>query len=330
MRRLTIILTLFFLTFSGISLGFELEGTVYSPQGQALTGARIRLLDEHRREIGKDYTDRKGNYRMSNLPAGNYSLEVTKRGLSRHVEQVSINGPSYNERLYKDVYMIEFHSGARLSRADLRSFYLPPDHKIPLKAIKQFNKGMKYLKIERFKKAAKAFKKAIKADPTFSRAYTHLAISYHKLNNDDEAIELLHKAMQTNPKDPLPVLNLAIIYLQQEKREPAHEALRKTLELDPTLSKPHILLADLYYREKKWESVISEFSQALSTGKTMPGKYRLMYANACLKLNRIVEARSQFRAFLRENPYNEKEDEIKRKIQDIDTKLIRDEQTRNK
>jgi tetratricopeptide (TPR) repeat protein len=301
---------------------FELEGTVYSPDGTPLEGASIRLVTSQRAEVGKDYTNSKGVYQIHEVPQGDYSLEVTKSGFSRYSEEITISGFLFSQRIYKDIYMIEYKSGAVLTRADLNEMYLPLDYKIPPKALRHYFKGLKYLENEIPRKAIKFFTKSINDDPTFSRAFMQLGIAHLQLKEFDTAMSNFRIASEKNSKDPLPIMNMGIAYIQMEKFDTAESEFRKALQIDPSLSRCRVLLGQIYYSQQKWDLVINELSQANIKQQKPDSAARILLGNAYLKLNRLAEARDQYRAFLRENPYHENTDEVKSKIRKIEESLI--------
>jgi len=74
-------LPLYFFLFSALSRAAELTGTITDPNGQPVAGATIRVF---RRDgaVRTGTADASGRYRISDLPAGEYLVEATSRGLT--------------------------------------------------------------------------------------------------------------------------------------------------------------------------------------------------------------------------------------------------------
>ncbi|HEX7698991.1 MAG TPA: carboxypeptidase-like regulatory domain-containing protein, partial [Candidatus Acidoferrum sp.] len=63
----------------------RLSGMVTDPSGAALAGANVRLLDENNRVIAQTTTESNGQYTFSGVSAGNYRVEVERRGFQKNV-----------------------------------------------------------------------------------------------------------------------------------------------------------------------------------------------------------------------------------------------------
>ncbi|XP_060085876.1 UDP-N-acetylglucosamine--peptide N-acetylglucosaminyltransferase 110 kDa subunit-like [Ylistrum balloti] len=77
-----------------------------------------------------------------------------------------------------------------------------------------FDQGMKYLKSEKYGKAVKSFKKALKINSKDADALNQLAYSQRKNGQIDEAIANYHKALKIRPQFPQAREYLGEAYLQ--------------------------------------------------------------------------------------------------------------------
>jgi tetratricopeptide (TPR) repeat protein len=317
-------IAVFFLTilFLPCSLNaYSLEGTVYTPEGEPMRDVLIKLLNSQRHELGRDYSDRKGEYSISGLPRGAFTLEATKFSFTKVVFDITISGPHARSVVYRDINFSYISSGSKLTRAGLTDFYLPTDHTIAPKALNAFNKGITLLEKGKVEKAIKSFRKAIEKDSTFSRAHTYMGIALIKVNRFEEGVAHFNKAAALNSSDPLPLLNHGIHLIQTKDLHAAKNVLEKALELDQGLARTHLVLGETYYRLTEWEKAEYELSQGLILNPQAGGSYRLIIANTYVQLNRLADARDQYAAYLRENPYAENKDKLRAQIRKIEDKL---------
>jgi tetratricopeptide (TPR) repeat protein len=96
------------------------------------------------------------------------------------------------------------------------------------------NLGRAYYNKGEYKKAVESYLKAIKYQPSFSRAFHHLGITYEAMNEWDKAIGAYKESIRYAPKDPRSHFYLGKLYLKLEKPSLAIEKLEETIRLDKT------------------------------------------------------------------------------------------------
>jgi tetratricopeptide (TPR) repeat protein len=79
--------------------------------------------------------------------------------------------------------------------------------------------------------------KAARLKPGAASVWTNLGVTYAQMNDYDEALRALDKAITLNPKLPDPWFNKGVILWGAGRREAAVFALRKALSIDPNYQK---------------------------------------------------------------------------------------------
>jgi tetratricopeptide (TPR) repeat protein len=79
-----------------------------------------------------------------------------------------------------------------------------------------------------------SYLKAIQGQPSFSRAYHNLGITYEAMNEWDKALEVYKESIRHGPDDPRSYFRLGKLYLRLNNRPQAIENLEEAIRLDKT------------------------------------------------------------------------------------------------
>jgi len=96
----------------------------------------------------------------------------------------------------------------------------------------QNNLGYAYYKKGEYDKAVESYLKAIKRQPSFSRAFHNLGITYAAMNEWDKAVGAYKESIRYAPKDPRSHFYLGKLYLKRKKSSLAIEQFEETIRLD--------------------------------------------------------------------------------------------------
>jgi len=96
------------------------------------------------------------------------------------------------------------------------------------------NLGYAYYKKSEYKKAVESYLKAIKRQPSFSRAFHNLGITYEAMNEWEKAVDAYKESIRYAPKDPRSHFHLGKLYLKRKKSSLAIEQFEETIRLDKT------------------------------------------------------------------------------------------------
>ncbi len=299
------------------SLAYYLEGTVFGPDGAPVMDVLVKLYTDDRQEVGRGYSNSKGEYKVSGLPGGTFTLEAVKTGLPRFTTPVNISGPTPSTTVYFDVRYEEKFFEKAVTRATTTDFYLKPGTSIKASAMNAYRKGMKKLEKGKTEDALEQFQKAKDRDPSFSRAHTQAGILFYKSDRDDSAKQLLEKAAELNPSDPLPLIYLSRLALDEGDITGALTMLATADELDSTIPIVHALQGKAHYLAGNLAKAEFEFSNVLLSNPNGLEDTRLYLAEILFQKQRYFEARNHYQMFLREYPDHPDADSARKRLADI-------------
>ncbi len=305
------------------SLAYYLEGTVFGPDGAPVIDVLVKLYTEDRQEVGRGYSNSKGEYKISGLPGGSFTLEAIKTGLPRFTTSVNISGPTPSTTVYFDVRYEEKFFEKAVTRTTTTDFYLKPGTAIKASAMNAYRKGLKKLEKGKTEDALALFQKAMDRDPSFSRAHTQAGILNYKSDRDESAKRLLEKAAELNPSDPLPLIYLSRLALDEGNITGALTMLATADELDPTIPIIHALQGKAHYLSGNLVKAEFEFSNVLLSNPNGLEDTRMYLAEILFQKQRYFEARNQFEMFLREYPNHPDADSAHQRLEDIRSAIER-------
>jgi tetratricopeptide (TPR) repeat protein len=317
---------LFFIIFSLLcaspSYCYSIEGVVFDLEGKPLPDAVVVAINDQHREISRDYANRKGEFLLSNLSAGTYTLEASKSGSPKANVEVTLSGPSQTT-FHEDIHLADFIARQSITKSTISEFYLPLNQPLSSAVVTKYKKGMKYLDKQKFEQARKCFEDAILADPKFGRAYMEIGLIEERENNAEKALELLTKAHECNPADPWPLIHLAEHRDRRGEADSAFELLQEAARLDAQLPRTHFLIGRALFKQGKWAEAANEFTLNLSLQPEEISEMRLMLGEIYIKLDRPDEARDQLSAYLKLNPSAPNYEEIRTKIRALEAEMMK-------
>jgi tetratricopeptide (TPR) repeat protein len=293
---------------------FDLEGTVYGFDGEPLVDARLRLLTHQRVEINSTYTDGQGAYRLRNIPAGSYTVEITKVGMQKITMDVGVGGSFYRSTVYNDFHLKEITRFESVRSSEMKALFLPEDDTIPLGAFSSYRRGLKKMAKNKTSGALKDFKRAIKRHPGFSRCHTHIGEIYVLLNQYDDAETAFQKAIELNPRDPVPLTSYGRFLISINRYDDATLHLSKAVELDPARAENYYLLGEAHYKSGSIETAEKALVQGLMIQPRQAGKARLILADIYYDQKRFDDTRDMLSGYLRDNPFAEDRDDVRERI----------------
>lgn len=105
--------------------------------------------------------------------------------------------------------------------------------------------GIKALDREKYEEAARAFEKAVEADPKDYGVRFHLALAYSLLGRKAEAIAGYEEVLELKPGLYEAELNLGILLADEKQLERAEAHLRSAIEKKPAEFRPNYFLAEV-------------------------------------------------------------------------------------
>jgi tetratricopeptide (TPR) repeat protein len=125
------------------------------------------------------------------------------------------------------------------------------EHKIPGKAMKEFNQATKDRLKGNHQSAIEHLKRAVAMDPEFLAAWNDLGANYLSVNQADLAIAPFEKVVEIDPHEPLGYANLGAAYLVQNEPAAAERAAREEIKLDRRGTRGNLILGSALVLQEK-------------------------------------------------------------------------------
>jgi hypothetical protein len=141
------------------------------------------------------------------------------------------------------IFLIEYYHRTGDAVAEMEQRQIWNEHDLEGR---QVNVGQAFFEQENYSEAMKAFRKAIKYNPSHSPAYNNLGRCFFKTQQYDSALYYLKIAEAFNPYNAPIITNLGMAYMYVGNQEMAEKFWRRALEISDTLLMPMINLLQLY------------------------------------------------------------------------------------
>ncbi len=271
-----------------------LEGGTFLAQA-----ARVTLLNV-RGTQSSIYTDNQGQFEITNLAPGQYTLEIDGDRLlyepaSERVE-VRRGGPTIVTVTLKE----KSTDGTSKPAAGVAS--VGELSNIPPKARAEFDRATKAIKAGKTDEAIAYLRRAIQAYPDFMMARNDLGAQLLEQGKLDEAAAELERALQIDPKAFNPNLNIGIVLVKQQRYAQAAEALRKAVALESTSPAAHLYLGLALKGVDDFDGSEQELKLAYAAGGTPYAIALFHLGDLYMKRGDRMLARQAFELYLRQSP----------------------------
>jgi tetratricopeptide (TPR) repeat protein len=199
----------------------------------------VQLQDPtHRSSFSRVEVRNDGVFEIHNVPAGEYTVEVTTLHGDVVLEQpVSINTQSGLEVRFPDQPVK--HPGAHT--ISLKQLLHPPTRK----AVHSFAAAQRFSDSGDYAKAATALEQAVAESPDYAEAHVNLGVQYIRMGRFDAAAGELDRAIQIAGPTSVALCNLAWLQARSGRRDQAIASVRAGLKLDPASPQGHLILGNL-------------------------------------------------------------------------------------
>ncbi len=282
---------------------YEIEGTVYGPDGKAMPNVVITLQNHAGAQVDQDITKSDGRYRFSGVVAGMYYLSVkpAEREVQQQVQKIElinsgVNISNFSKERY-DFSLKRVPGDKAVVAATVFAQPIPPDaEKEYQSAVNSIAKGDKDGAINRLKKAIEIF-------PTYFLAQQQLGLLYIEKEKDQQAIEPLTKAIQVNAKAAESHLGLGMAYLNLDRVNESISELRAALSLDPRLFRAHLYLGMALIANGNLDEAENSLKQAYSIGGPAQASAAHLYLASIYSTRKEYQkAISELETYLKEKP----------------------------
>ena len=272
---------------------FNIQGRVAFPDGRPAANVLVKV----RGSLGvnlQTVTDDAGRFEFHELPAGSYHLEarsLADAGLASDPVETDTTRTATND-LRVNISLREVRTDAGRKKAAVISV-AEAGQKVPQKARKAFEEGLKLRRNNKADQALASFNQAIELYPEYYQALCERAdlrlagrqvaeaeadfdralksnprygpalrgFGYCKLVRGAfaEAAQYFDKAVGANPEDARAFLLMGMAYFELDRRDQAKQALQRSLEVDAIQSaRARLYLANIYAREHQYQRAADE------------------------------------------------------------------------
>lgn len=310
----------------GLSSGdgtHTIQGRVYFPSGQALTGMSVKVnLEATNGEGASTTTDQDGAFRFNSVRAGSYAVVVDGgKEFESAREPVNIDpggtsGP---------ISAVTIHLRAKVSASN------PAFAGVPQNALDFYQKGAAAAQKDNSKSAAEFFGKAVAAYPNFPAALNDLGVQYMKLGQMDKAAETFETLVKLRPSDAAAHLDLGIALYNQsaslfsekkldeagQKASQAEIHLREALKLNSPGPTANYYLGLLLIKLKRYEEARTELETAIKNGGANLALAHKFLGGLYMNERRNKEAADELEKYLQLDPKATNADQIRGTIKEL-------------
>jgi tetratricopeptide (TPR) repeat protein len=233
-------------------------------------------------------TNESGLAQFQGLLEGEYIVEVSAPGFRSVMEDAAINVGHKNEAF--GVMLIADGPLAKNGHAG------GP----PAKALKEMEKGLAAMQVEKLNDAEQHLKKAQELAPKSPDVNYLVGVLYMRRGKSGEAREYLQRAVDAAPNHASALLALGQAEIQQRDYAKAAESLERGVQLQPTAWRAHYLAGVASYQMRDYDKALEEAQTAVASGQDKTGGSLLLVGQAQEALHQRDAALATFHQYLKE------------------------------
>ena len=296
-----------------------LKTRVVMPDGSQPQSIKIRLEGSEGAIIRDSFTDSTGNFEVSNLGTGIYTVVVPTddRIYSTTTERVEITRSS-PDVVAISLYLNPKETASTRRKGDRRTVSArEASSTIPKEARKAYEHSATLAKRGETELAIDELKRAIAIYPNYVQAYNDLGVAYMKLDRIEDAIVALERCTTIDPKAFNPRLNLGIANVRRQDFATAEPHLRTAVAIDATTPLAHLYLGITLWKTGRAEESEDELQRALSLGGSEIAVAHYYLGQLYADRDRINEAVGELEAYLKEKPEAEDAPKARQQIAEL-------------
>ncbi|MEK6299373.1 MAG: carboxypeptidase regulatory-like domain-containing protein [Acidobacteriota bacterium] len=278
-----------------------LRGKVRSTSGITVNNAIVELKAGGGGMIGQTVTRNDGDFAFSNLPSGEYEVEVTVAGFETAVQMTRFNTPAPMN--FAEVVNIEVIIRPRAD-AILAAPGTSFTQDVPKPARTFFEKGMSRLREGKSDEGIAMLREAIEAFNDYFNAHFQLGRELFRLNKNNEALEEFERARQINERQDAVYFMFGMVMLRQQKFALAQRAFQEASSINGNSPASHFYrgqaLVELALRTADETQRIADLSDAEKELKRAWELSNGRLSSVYLQRARICERRGNREAAARE------------------------------
>ena len=179
------------------------------------------------------------------------------------------------------------------------------NEKIPEKARKELEAGMRAIEANSLAEAQAHLEKAIADYPQYARAYNALGVVYMRTGQGDKGKAAFEKAVAIDNNFVEALNNLAKIRIREKNLADAEDLSRRATLAAPQNAEAFTLLATVLFAEEHYEEAAATAEKVHSFADHQPfAVAHFIAAQSYERLHKDAEAMAEYTIFLKEAPEN--------------------------
>jgi len=174
-------------------------------------------------------------------------------------------------------------------------------HQYKASPIAHNNRGLVFLKEQKYDMAINDFNMAIGLNPGYTQAYINRGNALRNYNGYDTALEDYTNAIKLDPGFYRTYFNRATLFLKMGKNNEALNDFNKAISLNPSYVEAYVNRGILYMNQKEYGNAILDFNKAIELNPNYTDAY-INRGNAYSKQLRYEDAVHNFTLAIRLNP----------------------------
>src|ERR1700743_529002 len=191
----------------------------------------------------------------------------------------------------------------------------------PAKAVKEMEKGLEAMQVNKLNDAEQHLKKAQEMAPKYPDVNYLVGVLYMRRGNSAEAREYLQKAVDEAPNHASALLALGEAEMQQRDYTKAAETLERGLQLRPTAWRAHYLAGVASFQMRDYDKALEEAKAAYASGQDKTEGSLLLMGQAQAALHQKDAALATFNQYLKEQPKGSKVAAAKHEIEKLNGQM---------
>ena len=295
------IAVLLLVSITGLAQSNTLRGKVRSTGGLTINNAIVELKAAGGGMLGQTVTRNDGDFAFSNLPSGEYEVEVTVAGYEPTVQMARFNTP--HRMNFAEVVNIEVIIRPRVG-AILAAPGTNFTQDVPKPARALYEKGIGRLREGKSDEGIAILREAISAFNDYFIAHFELGLELFRQGKNNEALEEFERARQINEREDAVYFMFGMVMLKEQKFTIAQRAFREASSLNPNRPETRFYrgqaLIELALRSEDPAQRNADLSDAEKELNRAWSLSNGRLSSVCLQRARIYEGRGDREAAARE------------------------------
>ncbi|MGH9524871.1 MAG: tetratricopeptide repeat protein [Terriglobales bacterium] len=279
----------------GPNASANISGTVVSSDGQPIKDVRIEVRKVSTGEIvASGYTLPGGSFSLDNIAPGHYEVRGTS-GLQEASQRVDLDPLGRNDVTLRISGPVagDNSGAATVSMYELR---------VPEKAKKEYEKASEAFKKQKLDDARQHCEKALKADPTYSRALSLGALLDVLGNNLGSAQQQAEQSVKSDPGYGMGYVVLGAIYNSLQRYNDAAMTLDHAMPLVPNSWQAHFEMSRALLGKGEYRQALQQIDRALQGAPENYAPAHLVRAHVLLGLKAYDDAVSELEKCIGADP----------------------------